>query len=66
MAHTCPWWSGYFLLMPLRRFAQSPSCAKRRRRSSSIRSDGRTLIATSRPRRGARFRFAATPPLCLP
>ena len=22
MAHTCPWWFGYFLLNPLRRFAQ--------------------------------------------
>jgi ubiquinone/menaquinone biosynthesis C-methylase UbiE len=25
MAHTCPWWFGYFLLIPLRRLAQSPS-----------------------------------------
>jgi ubiquinone/menaquinone biosynthesis C-methylase UbiE len=24
MAHTCPWWFGYFLLNPLRRFAQRP------------------------------------------
>ena len=24
MAHTCPWWFGYFLLVPLRRLAQSP------------------------------------------
>lgn len=25
MAHTCPWWFGYFLLNPLRRLTQSPS-----------------------------------------
>ena len=25
MAHTCPWWFGYFLLNPLRRLAQGPS-----------------------------------------
>jgi SAM-dependent methyltransferase len=25
MAHTCPWWFGYFLLNPFRRLAQSPS-----------------------------------------
>ena len=25
MAHTCPWWFGYFLLSPFRRLAQSPS-----------------------------------------
>jgi ubiquinone/menaquinone biosynthesis C-methylase UbiE len=25
MAHTCPWWFGYFLLGPLRRLVQSPS-----------------------------------------
>ena len=24
MSHTCPWWFGYFLLNPLRRFAQRP------------------------------------------
>jgi ubiquinone/menaquinone biosynthesis C-methylase UbiE len=24
MAHTCPWWFGYFLLSPLRRVTQSP------------------------------------------
>jgi ubiquinone/menaquinone biosynthesis C-methylase UbiE len=24
MAHTCPWWFGYFLLIPFRRLAQSP------------------------------------------
>jgi ubiquinone/menaquinone biosynthesis C-methylase UbiE len=25
MPHTCPWWFGYFLLNPMRRFAQRPS-----------------------------------------
>lgn len=25
MAHTCPWWFGYFLLNPLRRLAQRPT-----------------------------------------
>ena len=25
MAHTCPWWFGYFLLNPLRRLAQKPT-----------------------------------------
>lgn len=25
MAHTCPWWFGYFLLNPLRRLTQNPS-----------------------------------------
>ncbi len=25
MAHTCPWWFGYFLLNPLRRLAQGPT-----------------------------------------
>jgi ubiquinone/menaquinone biosynthesis C-methylase UbiE len=25
MAHTCPWWFGYFLLNPLRRLVQGPS-----------------------------------------
>ena len=25
MSHTCPWWFGYFLLNPLRRFVQPPS-----------------------------------------
>jgi ubiquinone/menaquinone biosynthesis C-methylase UbiE len=25
VAHTCPWWFGYFLLVPLRRLTQSPN-----------------------------------------
>jgi ubiquinone/menaquinone biosynthesis C-methylase UbiE len=25
MSHTCPWWFGYFLLNPVRRFAQKPT-----------------------------------------
>jgi SAM-dependent methyltransferase len=25
MSHTCPWWFGYFLLNPVRRFAQGPA-----------------------------------------
>jgi ubiquinone/menaquinone biosynthesis C-methylase UbiE len=25
MSHTCPWWFGYFLLNPLRRFGQRPA-----------------------------------------
>jgi ubiquinone/menaquinone biosynthesis C-methylase UbiE len=25
MSHTCPWWFGYFLLNPVRRFAQRPT-----------------------------------------
>jgi len=24
MAHTCPWWLGYFLISPLRKFSQNP------------------------------------------
>jgi SAM-dependent methyltransferase len=25
MSHTCPWWFGYFLLSPIRRFVQKPT-----------------------------------------